>query len=342
MKKILLLIVCIISLLGDSYTKEATTTPIFTQKGKAKLWCPICGMSIKKFYKTSYAIDNKQFCSLRCLTLHKKEHSIDINKVKTIDSKSERLILAKTAHYVVDSIVGGTMSQVSKLAFQNKSDALEFIKEYEGELTTFDQAYHMAKESLKSDIEMTNNKKQKKIYPMGKKIFNKRCRQNIDIDGFDNISSLKANLTCKDITNKQLQAVALYLWEVKRLKTNTTSYIKVDKNEKCPICGMFVYKYPRWAAQIFYNNKHYSFDGVKDLVKYYKKHTDGVKKVLVTDYYTQKAIDGMSAFYVVGSDVYGPMGEEFIPFEKESDAKTFKDDHKGKKVISFYEISISE
>ena len=33
---------------------------------------------------------------------------------------------------------------------------------------------------------------------------------------------------------------------------------------------MFTYKYPRWAAQIFYEQgdekKHWSFDGVKDLI----------------------------------------------------------------------------
>ena len=33
---------------------------------------------------------------------------------------------------------------------------------------------------------------------------------------------------------------------------------------------MFVYKYPRWVAQIHIDNKtHLSFDGVKDMMKYY-------------------------------------------------------------------------
>jgi nitrous oxide reductase accessory protein NosL len=67
-----------------------------------------------------------------------------------------------------------------------------------------------------------------------------------------------------------------------------------------------------------------------------------ITKILVTDYYTQKAIDGRKAFYVIRSNIYGPMGHELIPFEKEVDAKNFKEDHKGKKVIKFEDIKEEE
>jgi nitrous oxide reductase accessory protein NosL len=67
-----------------------------------------------------------------------------------------------------------------------------------------------------------------------------------------------------------------------------------------------------------------------------------VSKILVTDYYSQKAIDGEKAFYVTGSDVLGPMGNELIPFENESDAKTFLADHNGKKIVKFEKISQKE
>jgi nitrous oxide reductase accessory protein NosL len=60
---------------------------------------------------------------------------------------------------------------------------------------------------------------------------------------------------------------------------------------------------------------------------------------MVSDYYTQDAIDGKKAFYVIGSDVYGPMGNEFIPFISLEDAKTFKEDHLGVEILSFDEIT---
>ena len=64
-----------------------------------------------------------------------------------------------------------------------------------------------------------------------------------------------------------------------------------------------------------------------------------LSKVLVTDYYTQKTIDGTKAYYVIKSDVYGPMGHELIPFESLEDAKAFKKDHFAKKIVKFNELT---
>ena len=358
MKKIfsLFLIIFIIlslQLQAKSFSKEATVKPILVQSGKEKNWCPICGMSIKKFYKTSYsaALPNgtkRQYCSIRCLVVDMKEYNIKLSTIYAIDAKTQKQILAKNAFYVVGSKVKGTMSKVSKLAFANKTDAKDFIKKYKGKLVDFTQALKMAKESLKTDIAMINKKKQKKVYPMGKKLFKAKCSKKIDLTDYLEINELKAALKqelCKPLKEKQLQAVALYLWEVKRFGDLSTikNRIKVTTEEKCPICGMFVYKYPRWAAQIFYKHNdhihHFSFDGVKDLMKYYFSHKDNIDKILVTDYYSQEAIDGIKAYYVLGSNIYGPMGNELIPFKNKEDAKIFKKDHFGKYIIKFDKIT---
>jgi len=190
-------------------------------------------------------------------------------------------------------------------------------------------------------------KKEKKIYPMGKRIFEKRCHQDIDLQNYTKIEVLQNDIKklqlCKPLQEKQLQAVVLYLFEVKKIGENKTlEHIQVSKDEKCPICGMFIYKYPRWATQIFYAQKHYSFDGVKDLLKYYFEHSKGITKILVNDYYSQKTIDGKKAYYVIGSDIYGPMGNELIPFKNKQDAHTFYMDHRGSKVIEFKDITVEE
>jgi nitrous oxide reductase accessory protein NosL len=51
-----------------------------------------------------------------------------------------------------------------------------------------------------------------------------------------------------------------------------------------------------------------------------------------------KLIDAKTAFFVIGSDVYGPMGKELIPFETEADASEFMQDHKGDRIIKFEHI----
>jgi copper chaperone NosL len=125
---------------------------------------------------------------------------------------------------------------------------------------------------------------------------------------------------------------------------------KPGPKDKCPVCGMFVAKYPDFVAVVsFRDNTHAFFDGVKDMMKYYfhlekyspsKKH-DQIREIHVTDYYSLSLIDGSKAYYVVGSDIYGPMGREFIPFEKEGDAKEFLKDHKGKTVLQFQDINFN-
>jgi len=341
----------------------ASVEPVLVQKGAEKLWCPVCGMNLKMFYKTSHTSKLKngtprQYCSIRCLVVDMQEYGIDTDTIKVVDAKSQKLIDAPKAFYVLNSKVKGTMSKVSKLAFISKDDADEFVKKHKGKVVDFETALNAAKKSLKSDIAMIKKKKEKKIYPMGKKIFTKMCKQDIDLNDYIEINELKSAIKneklCRPLKEKQLQALSLYLWEVKRFGDlgKIEGTIKVTEDEKCPVCGMFTYKYPRWAAQIFYKHgdheHHYSFDGVKDMMKFYFNSAkwgnypiakkQNITKILVTDYYTQKGIDGTKAYYVIRSDIYGPMGHELIPFESEDDAKTFKADHRGRTIIKFEDI----
>jgi nitrous oxide reductase accessory protein NosL len=341
------------SLNANSFSKVASKEPVLVQKGKEKHWCPVCGMNLKMFYKTNHTSKLKndtprQYCSMRCLVLDKQEYGIDNSSIKVVDATTQKLVDASSAFYVLGSKVKGTMSKVSKLGFAKEEDAKKFAKKYGGKVVSFEVALKAAEDSLKTDIAVIKSKKEKKIYPMGKKIFEKRCNQDIDATDYIEINELKAdiknNKLCKPLKEKQLQALALYLWEVKRFGDldDIKGKIEVTEDEKCPICGMFVYKYPKWAAQIYYGDKHYSFDGVKDLMKYYFMYKDGISKILVTDYYSQKAIEAKESYFVIGSDVYGPMGDELIPFEKLSDAKTFNLDHKGTKILKFDEITPQE
>ena len=118
--------------------------------------------------------------------------------------------------------------------------------------------------------------------------------------------------------------------------------------DKCPVCGMFVAKYPDFLTQIvFKDGSHVFFDGVKDMMKYYfdlakynpSKQATDIVSILVTDYYSLKLIDGLTAYYVFGSNVYGPMGKELVPFVGEPEAKEFMKDHAGKSIYRFNDIN---
>lgn len=113
---------------------------------------------------------------------------------------------------------------------------------------------------------------------------------------------------------------------------------------KCPVCGMFVGQPSAWLAAIRFRDGHtVYFDGMKDLFKYYfdlprydsGRSTNDVQSVQVTDYYSVETVDGYRAWYVIGSDVLGPMGHELIPFTSEQAAGEFLRDHRGKRVLDF-------
>ncbi|NVO00913.1 MAG: nitrous oxide reductase accessory protein NosL [Geobacteraceae bacterium] len=119
--------------------------------------------------------------------------------------------------------------------------------------------------------------------------------------------------------------------------------------DKCPVCGMFVAKYPEWTASVtIENGSRLYFDGVKDMFSFLQqpeKYLSGKAKstitaVTVKDYYSLKNINGKDAFFVTGSDIKGPMGAELIPFATKKDADGFMKDHRGKRVFRFGEVTM--
>jgi nitrous oxide reductase accessory protein NosL len=120
------------------------------------------------------------------------------------------------------------------------------------------------------------------------------------------------------------------------------------EREKCPVCGMFVAKYPDFLSAVrFTDGTHVYFDGPKDLFRFtlgMKRHApsrrpEDVEAIFVKDDYSLAFINGRKAFYVSGSDVYGPMGRELIPFAREEEAAQFLKDHQGKSLFRFGEIT---
>jgi len=157
------------------------------------------------------------------------------------------------------------------------------------------------------------------------------------------IEKIKTSGACPPLSKSKLDAVAYYVSNGSmKLAGN---HIDVPADAKCPVCGMFVSKYPKWAAKMEYDGKQYYFDGVKDMMKYYIFDGDFVydrthiTKITVSDYYTLEEIAAKEAFYVLDSDIFGPMGRELIPFKSKKSAQAFMDDHNGKAMLVFDEIT---
>jgi len=135
----------------------------------------------------------------------------------------------------------------------------------------------------------------------------------------------------------------IWMWQTPAQLSDST-----DQPDRCPVCGMFVSKYPEWIARInFTSGPPALFDGPKDFFKFYffrnqycdeKEQKRQIESIFVTDYYTVQLIDAKNAAYVVGSDVLGPMGHELVPFESGTAAHEFSGDHSGR-VLGFEQIT---
>ena len=183
------------------------------------------------------------------------------------------------------------------------------------------------------------------ILKKGEKIYTIMCdKEKVSALSTTDVTTLKREIKskniCGNLKEKELDALVMFL--SKPAETTSIKPLSVPEKSRCPVCGMFTAKYPKWVAIIEEENGHkYYFDGVKDMMKFYfnpvkfHKEKKPIKKILVSDYYTLGGVLAKEAYYVTGSNIYGPMGEELIPFKSKADAENFMLEHHGKKILTF-------
>jgi len=185
------------------------------QDGKAKMFCPKCGMTLPMFYRTNHSakVDGKveQFCSLHCL-VEEMNSGKKVTDIKVVDNTTLKFIPAKDAWYVVGSSKPATMSKVSKYAFGKKSDAEAFAKKFGGKVMKFDEVLAMAKGSFEKESKMIA-KKQAMMAKKGEMIYNKMCKKTDKkfATTAEAKAFIKANNLCPNLKGKPLQAVGIYL-----------------------------------------------------------------------------------------------------------------------------------
>lgn len=116
------------------------------------------------------------------------------------------------------------------------------------------------------------------------------------------------------------------------------------QQDRCPVCGMFVAPYPNWlaVAEMSGGSYHY-FDGPKDLFRFFfavdsylpGKSRDDIVQLWASEYYSTRLTPIEELFFVSGSDVLGPMGEELVPVAGKENAEAFLRDHGGTKILRF-------
>lgn len=273
-----------------------------------------------------------------CLAYIARAYTLNPSIIDTLfvsDFYTGEKINPSDAFFVINAKQKSSCSKYPIFAFSNKDEAKQFAQHYGGAIRDFDFALFVAQKDLEHDNPILQAREEKDA-TRGQKILEMLCHND--------------RQKCPKMNKDDGNALLFYLANKEMIQqTQNLSKIEVPTDSKCPVCGMFVAKYPKWAAHIVVKEGHnHYFDGVKDMMKFYfepqKYHHNHAKEdfisVLVSDYYTLEKIEAKDAFFVVGSNIYGPMGHELIPFKSEKDARSFSTSHNGKKIYRFDALTL--
>jgi len=122
------------------------------------------------------------------------------------------------------------------------------------------------------------------------------------------------------------------------------------KDTMCLVRHLKVYKDPKWVAKVqLQNDKKVFFSSPKSMFEFYfrpgkwfdvgVKNEQDFKYIIVTDYATLKPINAKNAYFVYGSSITSPAGDDLVAFSSEQKAKDFAKKNNGKRVFRFTEVS---
>lgn len=131
---------------------------------------------------------------------------------------------------------------------------------------------------------------------------------------------------------------------------NTTKQQPVIEESKtipttdCRNCGMPSKEYPKWNVKWKQENTESYFCSPRCMFVQVTNPQSSITmqdSLEVVDYYNQKFIDARNAYFVINSDITGPMGHDFVPFADQVAAKDFLQEHKGSAILTFKDVTAS-
>ena len=123
---------------------------------------------------------------------------------------------------------------------------------------------------------------------------------------------------------------------------------KPGKKDRCPVCGMFAYKYPKWIAGfVFKSGKTYfhccpkcMLHNLNNITKYQPGETrENLELIWVTEYYTTHKMVAQDVLFVAGTHLVGPMGLDLIPVKGREAANNLKRDYNGHLILTIDQIT---
>lgn len=123
--------------------------------------------------------------------------------------------------------------------------------------------------------------------------------------------------------------------------------LHVSQEDRCPVCAMRVMEHPKFACGIRCRDRTtFYFCGAGCMIRswlhpevFLGVPKEELERAVVQEYMTGRYVDALSALWVAGSDVVGPMGPALVPLMDEEDLPIFKKRHGGKETFRLSELN---
>lgn len=112
-----------------------------------------------------------------------------------------------------------------------------------------------------------------------------------------------------------------------------------EAQQRCDLCGMRVESSSGWrAGGRDASGAALAFDTPKCLFR--RHHERGpVSEPWVIEYYSQERRPARELFFVIGTDLQGPMGRDLVPVAGREAADRMLREHHGDRVLTFEEVT---
>lgn len=165
--RVVYLVIAVLFVLGGIAFAQQPKEDIVVHKS-----CGYCGMDRGTYDYSRMVIEYDDgttvpTCSIHCAAVDLANKIDKAPKtIKVGDFNSKNLIDAEKAFWVVGGSKQGVMSKRGKWAFENKTDAENFIKVNQGSLASFEESMKMAYEDMYDDTRAIRERRKMKRMKM--------------------------------------------------------------------------------------------------------------------------------------------------------------------------------
>ncbi len=134
------------------------------------------------------------------------------------------------------------------------------------------------------------------------------------------------------------------------LLLNAADVTEITTNDRDPVYQLEIGKYPKFSAELtLKNGSNIRFVSVKAMMNFYfhpEKYPEyavtdrrEISHMTVKDYLDGTPVDARKAWYVFGSRVVGPHGDDLIPFKSRASAELFVKKFGGTRIMDADKIT---